>query len=90
MQIATARETLALFLLFGAVWLVGFYDVLPKEIWIIDFPALVAAFFLDTLAFNEFGIQGNVVFYLMLVVSLSLQAVVLMAGVRLFRNRLEQ
>jgi hypothetical protein len=90
LRVVAARETLGLFGLFVFVWLLGFYDITPREIWVVDFPALVAAFFLDTLAFNEFGIRENSVFYPALVVFLYLQAVVLVAGVRWFWSRVKQ
>ncbi|MFC7203723.1 hypothetical protein ACFQJC_09365 [Haloferax namakaokahaiae] len=86
-RVVTARETLVLFVLLVLVWALGFYELVPIEIWVIDFPALVAAFFLDTLASNEFGIRENSVFYPALVVCLYLQALVLVAGVRWLRSR---
>ncbi|KAB1194397.1 hypothetical protein GJR96_13490 [Haloferax sp. MBLA0076] len=87
-RLATAPETLAVFVVLVLAWGAGFVGVLPKEVWIVDFPALAAAFFLDTLAFNEFGVGENTVFYSALVVFGYVQAMLVATGVRVLRRRL--
>jgi hypothetical protein len=86
-RLAVARETLAVFVVLVVAWATGFYDVLPKEVWVVDFPALAAAYFLDTLAFNEFGIRENAVFYPALAVFVYLEAMVVASILRMRRRQ---
>lgn len=86
-RLASAPETLATFAVLVLAWGAGFVGVLPKEVWVVDFPALAVAFVLDTLAFNEFGVRANSVFYPALAVSLYLEAMVVGALVRWGRRR---
>ncbi len=83
---ATAPETVAAFALFVLAWGAGFAGILPIEVWVIDFPALALAFFLDTLAFNEFGIRENSVFYPALAVAMYLEAMLVGAVIRWWRQ----
>ncbi|ELZ77121.1 hypothetical protein DEQ92_01740 [Haloferax sp. Atlit-6N] len=87
-RLATDRATVAVFAVLAAAWAVGFFGVLPKEIWFVDFPALVAAFFFDTLAANEFGVRETATFYPALAVFGYLQAMLVVAVVRVLRTRL--
>ncbi|GGC57849.1 hypothetical protein [Haloferax sulfurifontis] len=86
-RLASDWTTLAVFAVLAAVWAVGFFDVLPKEIWVVDYPALVAAFFFDTLAANEFGARETSVFYPALAVFGYLQAMLVVAVARWLRGR---
>ncbi|KAB1188568.1 MULTISPECIES: hypothetical protein [Haloferax] len=88
LRVAVAPETFATFLVLALAWVAGFVGVLPKEVWVVDFPALAGALFFDTLAFNEFGIRENAVFYPALVVFGYLEAMVVVAGVQYLRRRL--
>ncbi|WP_115891260.1 hypothetical protein [Haloferax sp. Atlit-48N] len=87
-RLATDRATVAVFAALAAVWAVGFVGVVPREIWVVDYPALVAAFFFDTLAANEFGVRETAVFYPALAVFGYLQAMVFVAAGRVLRTRL--
>jgi len=86
-RLATARATLAVFAALAVVWAVGFVGVVPIEIWVLDFPALAAAFFFDTLAANEFGVRETVVFYPALAVFGYLEAMLVVAVARWLRGR---
>ncbi|ELZ91184.1 hypothetical protein C440_12759 [Haloferax mucosum ATCC BAA-1512] len=81
-RVATASETVVAFALLAVAWVGGFVGILPKEVWILNAPALAVAFFLDTLAFNEFGIRARTVFYPALVVFGYAEAMVVGAVVR--------
>ncbi|KTG07661.1 hypothetical protein [Haloferax profundi] len=87
-RLATAPETLVVFAVLVLAWVTGFVGVLPKEVWIVDFPALAAAFFLDTLASNEFGVGEHTAFYPALAVFAYVQAMLVVTGVRVLRRRL--
>ncbi|WP_411963300.1 hypothetical protein [Haloferax sp. YSMS24] len=82
LRLASAPETLATFAVLVVAWGAGFAGVLPKEVWVVDFPALAVAMLLDTFAYNEFGIRENAVFYPVFAVSLYLEAMVVGAAVR--------
>jgi len=86
-RLATDRTTLAVFAALAAVWAVGFFGVVPIEIWVVDYPALVAAFFFDTLAANEFGVRETAIFYPALAVFGYLQAMLVVTVARALRRR---
>ncbi|POG54812.1 hypothetical protein [Haloferax marisrubri] len=86
-RLATTRATVAVFAGLAAVWAVGFFGVVPIEIWVVDYPALVAAFFFDTLAANEFGVRETATFYPALAVFGYLQAMLVVAVARVLRGR---
>ncbi|WP_148413529.1 hypothetical protein [Haloferax sp. KTX1] len=86
-RLATDRATLAVFAVLAAAWAVGFFGVVPIEIWVLDYPALVAAFFFDTLAANEFGVRETAMFYPTLAVFGYLQAMAVVAVARGLRRR---
>ncbi|ELZ86004.1 hypothetical protein C453_09313 [Haloferax elongans ATCC BAA-1513] len=84
-RVAVAPETIVTFAVLALAWLLGFVGVLPQEVWVVDFPALAVAFFLDTLAYNEFGIRENTVFYPALALFGYLEAIVVGAVIRWLR-----
>ncbi|ELZ82201.1 hypothetical protein KU306_11690 [Haloferax larsenii] len=84
-RVAVAPETIVAFAVLALAWLLGFVGALPKEVWVVDFPALAVAFFLDTLAYNEFGVRANTVFYPALALVGYLEAMVVGAVIRLLR-----
>ena len=86
LRLAAAPETLLTFVVLGLAWGSGAAGILPKEVWVVDFPALAVAFFVDTLAYNEFVVRENSVFYPALAVSLYLEALVVGAVVRWVRR----
>ena len=84
-RVAVAPETIIAFAVLAFAWLLGFVGVLPKEVWVVDFPALAVAFVLDTLAYNEFGVRENTVFYPALALFGYLEAMVAGAVIRWLR-----
>lgn len=85
-RLATAPETLVTFAVLLSAWAGGATGLLPTVVWVVDFPALAVAFFLDTLAYNEFGVRENAVFYPALGVSLYLEALLVAAALRWVRR----
>ncbi|KAB1196398.1 MULTISPECIES: hypothetical protein [Haloferax] len=85
-RLATARETVTVFVVLLLAWGAGFAGVLPKEVWVVDFPALAVAMLVDTFAFNEFSIRGGSVFYPALAVGMYLEAIVVGGAIRWVRQ----
>lgn len=83
----TDRLTLGIAAVLLAMW-VGFdAGVGPGELYAPLFPALAAAFFLDTVAYNQFGLRLPWLFYALGVVCLYAEAACLGAAVRWVRRR---
>ena len=87
-EAARSRASVALFVAFLVMWGVGFEtELAPPELFFPLFPAAVAAFFLDTVAYNQLGLRVPWLFYPLLVVCLYAEAVLLVALARWIRRR---
>jgi hypothetical protein len=71
---ATSRATLGAFALFLAAWAAFAAGVAPGELFFPLFPAFAAAFFLDTVAHNQFGLRASWLFYPLAFASLYAEA----------------
>lgn len=86
---ATARATLAVTA--ALLTVVGLTRVtpLPEEATVVAWPALAAAFLLDTALYNEAGIAvGDIGFWILAVVGCYVEAVAVVAVVRETRRRI--
>lgn len=80
---ATARTTLALTGALVIVVAVARLTPLPESLSVVGWPALGAAFFIDTLAYNEAGIRvGDAGFWSLFVVGCYLEAIGLVVVTR--------
>lgn len=85
---ATARATLAVTATLLTVLALARVTPLPEEATVVAWPALAAAFLLDTALYNEAGIAvGDAGFWALAVVGCYVEAVVIVALTRWIRRR---
>ena len=81
-------ETVAAFLAIGIPIALSVRGPLPEPVLLLAFPAFVATFLVDTFLFNAFLIETGPLIYVILAVSVYLQAVAVGATIRWIRARL--
>lgn len=84
---ATSRATLGVFALLLAAWAGFAAGVAPGELFFPLFPAFAAAFFLDTVAYNQLGLRAPWLFYPLAFACLYAEAVCVGWVVRRVRTR---